>query len=74
MERYEVIVEVLGRQYRCEVEATSEMTARDAAEKMMYSKIRAVSANKVQPKPIQEISDFDSIFSQILGGFKPGQR
>lgn len=74
MNKYEVIVEILGKKYKCKVEAISKSEAWTQARKLMCDKIIYVEANIINNEPIEEVIDFDSIFGNIFSNLKPGQR
>lgn len=74
MDKYEVIVEILGKKYKCKVSALDKIDAWTQARKLMCDKIRYVDADIVKEEPIQEVVDFDNLFSSIFSNLKPGQR
>lgn len=74
MNKYEVIVEILGKKYKCKVEAERKEDAWITARALMCEKIKYVDAEIIREEPIQEVVDFDSIFGELFGHLKPEQR
>lgn len=72
MNKFEVIVEILGKKYKCKIEALDKSDAWIQAHTLMCDKIKFVEANIITSEPIEEIVDFDNIFGGLFG--KLGQR
>ena len=67
MEDYKVIVEVLGRKFKCKVTAENKAEAAKKALALMESKIK-VDSVEIDEK-ITPVNDTMSMFEQIFGKF-----